>query len=95
MTPAMTKIEQVARALCESDDANWDAKDARETANGCTPEEQRDYWRDKARAAIEAMRNPTMDMMKAARAHHEGEHYLPHSLFNSMIDAALNEQDQG
>ncbi len=45
-----------------------------------------------ARIAIEAMKNPTIGMMKAARGNHEGEFYLPHSLFNSMIDAALSEE---
>lgn len=54
-----------------------------------------DLARREARAAIEAMKDPTIEMMKQARAHHEGEHYLPHSLFNSMIDAALNEEVAG
>ena len=42
-------------------------------------------------AAIGAMRDPSMHMIMAAHKHHEGEAWLPNSLFNSMIDAALSE----
>lgn len=44
---------------------------------------------DKARAAIKAMRDPTDQMVRAARKDHEGEHFLPVSLWQSMVDAAL------
>lgn len=48
--------------------------------------------RKDARAAIEAMTEPTDAMVNAAREHHEGQAYLPYSLFSSMIQAALKEQ---
>jgi hypothetical protein len=41
----------VAKAMC---DGNWDAKNFNETSNGESPEEQREYWTDKALAAIKA-----------------------------------------
>ena len=72
----MSMVERVARALARHDNPKHE-----------------NWWPSydtRARAAIEAMKDPTIEMMKQARAHHEGEHYLPHSLFNSMIDAALN-----
>ena len=90
----MGKVEEVARALCASDGANWDAKTDSETANGCAPDEQRDYWREKARAAIEAMREPTQAMLAAGKAHRVWPH-VP-TIYNTMIDAALSEdKEQG
>ena len=98
----MGKVEEVARALSASDGANWDAKTDSETANGCTPDEQRDYWREKARAAIGAMREPTEAMVLAgynalmewdART---GEDYGIGEVWRAMIDAALSEdKEQG
>lgn len=97
----MGKVEEVARALSASDGANWDAKTDSETANGCTPDEQRDYWREKARAAIEAMREPTQAMTKvAADDILEGPGIsaflnwqdLSASRYRLMIDAALSEE---
>lgn len=86
----MTKVEEVARALSASDGANWDAKTDSETANGCTPDEQRDYWREKARAAIEAMREPSIAMRHVA-TFQAAEIDWP-----AMIDAALSEdKEQG
>lgn len=43
-------------------------------------------------AVLKAIREPTPAMVDAAREHHEGQPYLPYSLFRSMIDAALAEQ---
>jgi hypothetical protein len=54
-------IDKVAQALCESDGADWDAKDFNATANGEEPEEQRTYWRDKARIAIDIVRGLSAD----------------------------------
>ena len=48
-------IENMARAMCERDGADWNAVDCNHTANGEEPEEQRDYWRDKADAALSAL----------------------------------------
>lgn len=86
----MTMVEKVARALFARKveefvcDGSWE-----ENAS------LHDDFRADARAAIEAMREPTDAMVDAARAHHEGHPYLPYSLFNSMIDAALNEEVSG
>lgn len=51
----MTVIETVAKAMCEADGFKWDAADCMETGNGEDPEDQREYWRDKAAAAISAV----------------------------------------
>ncbi len=86
----MGKVEEVARALCASDGENWDARTYNETSHGCDPEEQRDYWREKARVAIEAMREPSIAMRHVA-TFQAAEIDWP-----AMIDAALSEdKEQG
>jgi hypothetical protein len=45
-------IEAVARALAGEE---WTAKDFTETLSGDDPADMQGYWRDKAKAAIEAM----------------------------------------
>lgn len=91
-----TKIEEVAKAMWfdfvdqhgyPNGLLTWD-----EMAGASEINDRREQFRSMAQAAIKAMKNPTMGMMKAARGNHEGEFYLPHSLFNSMIDAALSEE---
>lgn len=52
----MSKIEEVARAMCHDDGANWAASDFNETANGDEPEDQREYWRQKAIVAVRTLR---------------------------------------
>jgi len=47
-------IEAAARAMCERDGFKWDAASVMETANGDEPEQQREYWLDKADAALTA-----------------------------------------
>lgn len=47
-------IEKMARAMCERDGFAWEAASVHQTANGEEPEQQREYWRDKAEAAISA-----------------------------------------
>lgn len=89
----MSKVENVARALYHSwanypacaDTRPWEGEAERMPGKA-------EHFRKHARAAIEAMREPTMKMVMAAHKHHEGEAWLPNSLFNSMIDAALSEQ---
>lgn len=46
-------IEELAKKLLESDGFVWDAKDFNETADGQEPEEQREYWREKAKIAFD------------------------------------------
>lgn len=48
-------VDVVARAMCEKDGSDWDADSCQYTANGEEPEEQREYWRDKAEAALSAL----------------------------------------
>jgi hypothetical protein len=52
--PTPEIIEAAARAMCERDGFSWDAETIHETANGEDPEQQREYWRDKAEAALSA-----------------------------------------
>lgn len=49
------QIETVARALYDDEGQDWNAADFTKTASGETPEEQRDYWRAKAKAALAVM----------------------------------------
>lgn len=49
--------ERIAKAMCEKDGFSWDASSVMETANGDEPEEQREYWRDKADAVITVICN--------------------------------------
>ncbi len=52
--PTPEIIEAAARAMCERDGFSWDAETIHETANGEDPEQQREYWRDKAETALSA-----------------------------------------
>jgi hypothetical protein len=61
----MSMVERVARAMCEAAEEDWDAASYLDTASGNAPEDQRDYWRVMARAAIEAMREPTDEVNDA------------------------------
>ncbi|WP_449043768.1 hypothetical protein [Paracoccus versutus] len=58
---AEADIEIMARAMCESDMADFDAPSSQHTANGQDPEDQREYWRDKARIALRALANGGSD----------------------------------
>ena len=82
----MTMIEKVARAICKSRDAlNWDAH----------PHEQMMLaYGDEARAAIEAMMEPSEAMKTAATEmlHDEGVTDLE-TVFKSMLKAALEAGD--
>jgi len=49
-------VEAVAKALAGEE---WEATSFNETLSGDEPEEMREYWREKARDAIRAMRNFT------------------------------------
>jgi hypothetical protein len=76
----MTMIERVAKALygasAEFPDHTWEAAD----------EDTRVYWSARARAAIEAMREPTLEMFEAGRPYMVDG---PHEVWREMIDAAL------
>jgi len=76
-------IDRVARALCktehEGDAGAWENKE----------DYQREDYRAEARAAIEAMREPTEAMYKAARAYGFSDGEALHC-WKEMLDAALN-----
>lgn len=49
-------VIEIAKAMCADDGANWDAAHFGETANGESPEEQREYWIAKAEIAVRIFR---------------------------------------
>ena len=66
-------VERVARAMAERAGFSWEH---------CTQEQ----WKSDARAGIEAMREPTKEMVRAAEAN-AGAPYT--YAYRDMIDAAL------
>lgn len=84
----MSMVERVARAIRENDDA-------------CGGERHGQYWDDLARAALEAMREPTPTMLRAAVDNDNGDVYGETGfignlkiMWGSAIDAALSEQGE-
>lgn len=45
-------VERVARRLCNTAGSNWNAENFNQTDDGSDPEDQREYYRMLARAAI-------------------------------------------
>lgn len=84
----MTMIERVARAIYEESD--W----SREQPWGNLPNAHRVPYLADAKAAIEAMRDPTRDMYKSAN-----DALVPaldaSACWDAMIDAALREGEIG
>ena len=97
----MTMIERVAWRLWRAD--SEDAGVPASVTNGRTQEafaeqseDTRRRWLKFARAAIEAMREPTDAMIDAgAMPDCNDPHGRPSTVWGSMIDAALNEQVSG
>lgn len=56
MTDVPEMVERVARALCEASGGHW--------TDGHGRTDTRNAWRHAARAAIEAMREPTAAMLR-------------------------------
>lgn len=82
----MDMIERVARAICKdryldggTDDDGWSD----------LTEMQREDYRGNARAAIEAMREPTGEMCEAGDAYLVGGKEDLRQVFRAMIDEAL------
>ena len=88
----MTKIDEVARAMCEADGGDWFAADCMRTANGESPEEQRQYWTEKAIAAVKAMREPTDLMGNGLPAGYRPGSHSATEIWRAMVDAALSEE---
>lgn len=82
MTDSDSMVERVARAICVSEKMNDD-----DVLGGWV------HWREAARAAIEAMHNPTNEMIDAGKVHLRsmGGHreWRVGQAFDFMIDAAL------
>lgn len=80
----MTKLESIAKAIYE-----------RRNGHGCKawahlPKSHQEPYLDDARAAVEAMREPT-DAMIAAMDDHAGS-IAPQYAYEDAIDAILNEE---
>jgi hypothetical protein len=73
-------VERVAQALCECDAGVWD------TANRANC----DGYRELAKAAIKAMKEPTEEMIEVGRSRqdYEGRGYVPY-IWRAMIAASL------
>lgn len=74
----MTKLEEIAAAMSSGAEYEWDL----------TPD-NRAYWLGMARAAVEAMREPSPNMRKAARDYER--QYAAGEEWEVMCDAILNE----
>lgn len=87
----VSMVERMAQALAERSGARWD-KVSEEGPRGEADWGTRGYWRDLARAAIEAMREPTPGMIKAADLVEDGYTFQrPDFCWLLMINAALSE----
>lgn len=92
----MTMVERVARAICAADGHDPDGPPIDEYPSAIYPWA---VYRNLAKAAIEAMREPSEEMKKAGE-HAEisdsyGEYYVSADnaadIFRAMVDAALKE----
>lgn len=92
----MTMIERIARTLAGADVGVFDHP---ETYTPEDPAEAQEYYRDQARAVLQAIREPSAEMVEAAGNQDLG---LPRNdgfigpvaasiAWHSMIDAALSE----
>lgn len=81
---AESMVERVARALHARKYGEW-------YDGPCTMTDSQRECLASARAAIEAMREPTRDMIARGSWHRDNERLF----WQAMIDAALNEQVSG
>jgi hypothetical protein len=81
----VTMLEKVARAMAERTNGG-------DFANGrWYTEERRRLWRERARAAVEAMR-PSTNSMDVAGSLYLRDHHDASGCFEAMSDAILNEE---
>ena len=92
-------VEKVARALCAASSEQWRSGtyQLRTGPNFEWEDHEADdlnnHWRSKARAAIEAMREPTISMIDAGDFREAGNGPdLVAAMYHAMIDAALKEE---
>lgn len=92
-------LERVARAI---DPKGWEAIEVYCRAKEYDAAERADCFArsipiqrslSQARAAIEAIREPTIDMMISAGEHTVGNCSIAAKVWRSMIDAILNEKE--
>lgn len=94
-----TMVEKVARAIYETEPYGISA--TKEMSWLDVHESQKEGFRVKARAAIEAMKEPTLEMLSeeiCTQLERDLDHMTPMGSLNmaymSMIDAALKEEGQ-
>lgn len=80
----VTMIERVARAIFQAEYSGGEADEFRW-------ERSSDVYREQARAALMALRDPTNPMLDAGRGETDWEP-LARAVWDSMIDAALEEE---
>lgn len=88
---AESMIERVARAMFDADATGYPGISVPFEGQSIGVQ---DRWLGLARAAIEAMREPT-DAMVDAGVDHIGEGHYNGWAYTAMIDAAINEQVSG
>ena len=86
MTDSMR--EKMARRMCAAAGENWDAVSFQKTASGAEPEDARDYWRIAADAALDALEEPTEEMMLAMRKEHWDKPGKWSEVFRATLRAA-------
>ena len=98
MTDTPEMVEIVARAICASQGLDWDAQ-ANAMTSGAGDDDEQEGYREMARAAIEAMREPTGSMVDAGARSVEivgfGRFSLqgqPSKAWRTMVDAALGKR---
>lgn len=87
-------VERVARTICREEHVLRFGRDAWRA--GELEAKVENFWRDHlpvARAAIEAMREPSAEMLEAASlaVSDRDTGLMPYSVYTHMIDAALSE----
>lgn len=95
----MTKIEEVARAICCPSGCEW--APCLHDGDGEEPTAVRSVYL--ARAAIAALMEPSEGMIEAGfaaddvayRTAGQGEHATPQAMFRAMLQAALDEGKEG
>jgi len=87
----MTMMEKVALAMALAKE-NWRTECLAYIAHDAPKPKHATHYLAMAEAAIEAMREPTEEMMKAYAVAWQTESYTSPAAYQAMIDAALNEK---
>lgn len=98
MTVTKEMIEAAAKAMCEEDGFLWNARSCMETGNGEEPEEQREYWLDKAEtaltAALSAQPAPAVAVPDGWRPISEADREITHQQHFPDIDLTIRNSDR-